>query len=1016
MDVHADMEFECVLNDFALTRVNLTPRDAHVGKVERSIRTIKERVRADIHSLPFRRLPKMIVIELVRRAVRLLNQFPALDGVSETMSPTTIMTGIPPMDYNHLTVDFGSYALVFEDNDPTNTTKARSTGAIALNPTGNTEGDYHFMSLLTGHHLARRQWTSVPMPDSVIATVEARVELEGQPLLVGNCPVFEWTHNMPIIDEDIDDGDVGDDPNGLNGNVDVAPADVFFDPPVEGHQGDEEASDDDTVDVDVEGPAADAPVPDVSDEESETDASVPIEEEDSIGDTSDEDAEDAPYDEVDDETDVASMEAETGEAADDINNTDAEPFPAAGERVAVEEVADETHEPRYNLRPNRGRSYGHRLDHIMDDSNDPKTYERQFQFLLQDGFSSQDPMQVVGPLVHDFLLTQMTASRGIKKHGQRAVDALFQEFGQLDKKTVFEPQHARDLTKEQKKEALRAINLIKEKRDESLKGRSCADGSTQRNKYPKEQTASPTVSNDALMLSIMVDSLEERDVATADVVGAYLLADMDEYTLLKLSGEAVDILCKVNSRYEQFVTMEHGQRVLYLKLLKALYGCVRSALLWYQLFVGTLERIGFKLNPYDLCIANKLVEGKQCTIGWHVDDMKISHVNCNVVSDIINLLELEFGKMSVTRGKEHTFLRMVVTYNDNRTASISMKGYLQEAISEFGEDCTKRAATPAKKDLFNVDINLPRLGEAQKARFHSIVAKLLYVCKRGRPDIQLAIMFLCTRVSRSTKEDWGKLRRVLQYINGTIDEVLTIGADTMGVLQTWVDASYGVHADMRSHTGGLMSFGLGAVCCKSSKQKLNTKSSTEAELVGASDYLPHTIWTRMFLLEQGYAIEENIFAQDNQSAMKLEKNGRTSCGQKSRHIDIRYFFMKDRITSEHITVVYCPTGQMLADFFTKPLQGALFVRFKRIIMGQEHIRTIQTVSSPIEERVEVKFLELRKPDINWTQTSVDDRQRSGKVKERASTQVRGRSYEATEIGTLSASNGEQHHARGGETL
>jgi len=117
------------------------------------------------------------------------------------------------------------------------------------------------------------------------------------------------------------------------------------------------------------------------------------------------------------------------------------------------------------------------------------------------------------------------------------------------------------------------------------------------------------------MLSIMVDSLEERDVTTADVVGAYLLADMDEYTLLKLSGEAVDILCKVNSRYEQFVTMEHGQRVLYLKLLKALYGCVWSALLWYQLFVGTLERIGFKLNPYDLCIANKLVEGKQCMIG-----------------------------------------------------------------------------------------------------------------------------------------------------------------------------------------------------------------------------------------------------------------------------------------------------------------------------------------------------------------------------------------------------------------
>jgi len=112
-------------------------RDAHMGEVEHSICTVKEQVRANVHSLPFKWLPKMLVIEPVRRAVRLLNQFPALDGVSDTMSPTTIMTGMPPIDYNHLTIDFGSYALVFEDNDPTNTTKAQSTGAITLNPTGN---------------------------------------------------------------------------------------------------------------------------------------------------------------------------------------------------------------------------------------------------------------------------------------------------------------------------------------------------------------------------------------------------------------------------------------------------------------------------------------------------------------------------------------------------------------------------------------------------------------------------------------------------------------------------------------------------------------------------------------------------------------------------------------------------------------------------------------------------------------------------------------------------------------
>ena len=97
---------------------------------------------------------------------------------------------------------------------------------------------------------------------------------------------------------------------------------------------------------------------------------------------------------------------------------------------------------------------------------------------------------------------------------------------------------------------------------------------------------------------------------------------------------------------------------------------------------------------------------------------------------------------------------------------------------------------------------------------------------------------------------------------------------------TWVDAAY----------GGAMSLGWGTVMCKSTKQKLNTKSSTEAELVGASNYLPNTIWVKMFFRAQGYKILATKFAQDNQSAIKLEKNGRASCGQKSRHINIRYFF------------------------------------------------------------------------------------------------------------------------------
>ena len=138
-----------------------------------------------------------------------------------------------------------------------------------------------------------------------------------------------------------------------------------------------------------------------------------------------------------------------------------------------------------------------------------------------------------------------------------------------------------------------------------------------------------------------------------------------------------------------------------------------------------------------------------------------------------------------------------------------------------------------------------------------------------------------------------------------------------------------------------MSLGLGILHRKSSKQKLNVKSSTESELVGVSDYLPYNIWLLMFFYEQGYIITNNTLYQDNQSTILMLKNGRNSCTGNSRHIHIRYFFVKDRVDKGEVKVEYCPTLQMLADFFTKPLQGALYNKFRDVIMGYKHISTLK---------------------------------------------------------------------------
>jgi len=143
--------------------------DDHIGEVECSVRTMKECTRATVHGIPFKHLPKLMVWEIVFNSAKALNQFPAQNGISDTLSPLTILTGCPNPDYNNLKLEFGSYTQVFEDNNPTNTTASPSMGAIVLHPTGNARGDYFFMSLTTGCHLSRHQWTPVPMTDAIIA-------------------------------------------------------------------------------------------------------------------------------------------------------------------------------------------------------------------------------------------------------------------------------------------------------------------------------------------------------------------------------------------------------------------------------------------------------------------------------------------------------------------------------------------------------------------------------------------------------------------------------------------------------------------------------------------------------------------------------------------------------------------------------------------------------------------------------------------------------------------------------
>jgi hypothetical protein len=372
------------------------------------------------------------------------------------------------------------------------------------------------------------------------------------------------------------------------------------------------------------------------------------------------------------------------------------------------------------------------------------------------------------------------------------------------------------------------------------------------------------------------------------------------------------------------------------KLQKALYCCLRSALLFYERLVGDLTSQGFELNPYDPCVANKTIEGSQFTLTWHVDDIKMSHKDPKEVTKVIDWLKgIYEDNMHVSRGLLHDYLGMTFDYTTKGEVKVTMVDYLKGVLGDFTEVIDGTAATPASEHLFDVcpDEERTLLNEEQARAFHHAVAQLLFASARSRKDIQTAVLFLTTRVKQPDEDDWGKLTRLLKYIHGTVYMPLILNADSLSVIKWWVDASYATHGDCRGNTGATMSLGRGSVIGMSRKQKLNTKSSTECELVGVDDASPQMLWTRYFVDGQGYGVKASILNQDNLSAILLKKNGRASISKRTKHINVRYFFIKDGIASGEITVEHCPATEMLGDHFTKPLQGMMFRKFKVEIQG-----------------------------------------------------------------------------------
>jgi len=350
--------------------------------------------------------------------------------------------------------------------------------------------------------------------------------------------------------------------------------------------------------------------------------------------------------------------------------------------------------------------------------------------LMMAGMSTND--------AYNFIQTY-SLKQGLKKFGDRGKAAALKEMKQLHDRTVFEPIHVHEMTTIERKRAMESLIFLTEKRDETIKARTCANGSTQRDYIPKEEATSPTAATESILITGVVDAKQKRDVMTLDVPNAFVqtpIPKKGEKIIMKIRGQLVDILVEMCPEiYAPYVVHEgkHKQKVLYVRMLKALYGMLISSVLYYKKFRKDIESVGFKVNPYDICVANRTVNGKQHTVTWHIDDLKSSHVDPKVNDDFHAWCEKmyggESGKVKVVRGKEHDYLAMILDYSQEGALKVNMKYYIDAMIKEFPHEIKANTTTPWTERLLKVDKNSKKLDEERKRTFHTFVMKCMFLCK-----------------------------------------------------------------------------------------------------------------------------------------------------------------------------------------------------------------------------------------------------------------------------------------------
>jgi hypothetical protein len=948
--------------------INTTAKNEHVGEIERKIRSLKDRCRSMVAAMPFKVLPNIIIKAMITNVVMLMNAHIDKQGVSTELSPREIVLRWQLSFAKHCKAVFGSLVEAYDDEDITNTMKERAITGIYLGATGNMQGTSKILNLKTGKIVKRRNIKSRPMPDSVIAHINkwgVRNKQSGRIVICDrNKREYDWNEENLVADNAPEEpsapfpATIAEEPGiDLSRDVDSLSTPIMEDP---------EPSFEDRARAAASNSGIDREPSNVERESSGVDNSINIRrnvvpaEVDEIETVEEEDEEDSDTD-------------ESYQTAEEEAQSDAESAMEALESESESDEDSELNEDTMHIDEDEdGRRRSERV-RTEPDTYQPEDWRRGMSNLnIGEGDDAPIIIDESETEMFGMIMMQVSLKQGYKLFGEeRASEGALKEVKQLHDLNVFFPRDPKSLSKEERIKALSSLIFLKEKSSGQVKGRACINGAPQRNYIPKEEATSPTVNKDSTFITSTVGAYERRSFATSDLPGAFCNTPLtDETVIMILRGELCELMVRADPKlYRKYVTTDRrGKPLLYVQLTKALYGLLRAAVLFYRKLRGELEDYGFVINPYDPCVANKMVKmtvvengvekdvletdkkgrvilnenGKpkvkmvQLTVIWHVDDLHMSCENDFELTKLWSYLnKLYSNNVKVTRGDVHEYLGMTFDYSEDGVFKVSMIPYIDKVLEDFPEEIKSSAPAPHTEYLFKVREEGKRKKlEAERATaFHHATAQLLFLSQRARRDIMTAVSFLTSRVRDPDEDDWGKVKRVLKYLKGTRSMPLRIKAESLEKTLWDIDASHSVHEDCKGQTGGGMTLGEGATMAHCWKQKSNTRSSTETELVGVYDCLPSVLWSLYFMQAQGYGTKCARIYQDNNSAILLEVNGRASSTKRTKHIKNKFFYVKHCVDEGEVEIRKRGTEEMWSDVWTKPKVGTPYKKDRSMIMN-----------------------------------------------------------------------------------